>query len=108
MLVRELFWPKAKTYKRTLVRSPRTDLLILVFLNFVLQVFNFNSGFFKHGNRVLTVMVAALAYYALYSAVDDEHGAGSARGHAAVEWPRLWKPQSLRPGRSRFARREQS
>jgi hypothetical protein len=30
-------------------------------------------------------MVSALAHHAFYPAVDDEHGTGSARGHAAVE-----------------------
>jgi hypothetical protein len=59
--------------------------LIIVLLKFIVQMFDYNSGFFKHGKGIFAVVVAALAYYAFYSAVNDKHGAGSARGHAAVK-----------------------
>jgi hypothetical protein len=42
-------------------------------------------GLLKHINCILAVMVAALGYYPLDSAVNNKHGAGSAGGHPAVQ-----------------------
>ena len=45
----------------------------------------FYAGLLEHGDGVGGVVVAAFGDYAFDAAVDDEHGAGAAGGHAAVE-----------------------
>ena len=44
-----------------------------------------DAGLFEHRDGVGGIVVAALGDYALDAAVDDEHGAGAAGSHAAVE-----------------------
>jgi len=44
-----------------------------------------DAGLLEHGDGVGGVVVAAFGDYAFDAAVDDEHGAGAAGGHAAVE-----------------------
>ena len=60
------------------------NLHILVDLNGVFQMFDFDSGCFKHLKRVCFVVIMFFADDALYSAVDDEHCAGAARSHFAI------------------------
>ena len=54
-------------------------------LGFVENIFQFDTRGFEHGFRIVRVVVTPLAHNPDYTAVDDEHGAGSAGGHAAVQ-----------------------
>jgi len=58
--------------------------MILIRLNFIENIFKLNPRRLKHGFRVACVLVTALTNHPYNAAVNDKHGAGSARGHAAV------------------------
>ena len=60
-------------------------LLVVVFLDFVVEEFQLHAGLAEELFALGSGVVFALAHYALDAAVDDEHGAGAAGGHAAVE-----------------------
>jgi hypothetical protein len=62
-----------------------------------MNIFQSYTRFFEHGLRIRGIMVTPLADYPDYAAVDDEHGAGSAGGHAAVQG-------TARNGNSTFCR----
>ena len=58
--------------------------LSFVLLHFVVFVLQFDSNLLEHLLGLGAVMVAAFAYHTLDAAIDDEHGAGAARCHAAI------------------------
>ena len=60
-------------------------LLVVVLLDFVVEEFQLHAGLAEELFALGSGVVFALAHYALDAAVDDEHGAGAAGGHAAVE-----------------------
>jgi hypothetical protein len=68
-------------------RRPRYCALLLRFilLNFIMNVFQGYPRFFKHGLRIRGIVVTPLADYPDYAAIDDEHSAGPAGGHPAVQ-----------------------
>ena len=59
--------------------------MVVVLLDFVVEEFQLDAGLAEEFFALGTGVVFAFAHYALDAAVDDEHGAGAARGHAAVE-----------------------
>ena len=62
----------------------QTELHIAVGLRFIVYVFDRNTRLFEHIERIFFIVIVHFAYDAFYAAVDDEHGAGSARRHLAV------------------------
>ena len=60
-------------------------LLVVVLLDFVVEEFQLDACLAEEFFALGAGVVFAFAHYALDAAVDDEHGAGAAGGHAAVE-----------------------
>ena len=58
--------------------------LSFVLLHLVVLIFQLDAHGAEHLFGLGAVVVAAFAHHALDAAVDDEHGAGAAGGHAAV------------------------
>ena len=57
----------------------------LVLLYFVVLILQLNTHLLEHLLGLGAVVVAAFAHHTDDAAVDDEHGAGAAGGHAAIE-----------------------
>lgn len=59
--------------------------MIVVLLDFVVEEFQLYTGLAEEFFALGASVVFAFAHYALDAAVDDEHSAGAAGGHTAVE-----------------------
>jgi hypothetical protein len=64
-------------------------------LYFIQHVFEGYTDFFEHSFGIFSVVIAPLTYDTDDSAVYDEHGAGTARGHTAVERTAVYRNASL-------------
>ncbi len=59
--------------------------MVVVLLDFVVEEFQLDTGLAEEFFALGAGVVFAFAHNALDAAVDDEHGAGAAGGHTAVE-----------------------
>jgi hypothetical protein len=80
--------PKTEVLEQPLLIYPFITLHILlgfIPLNFIVNIFQGYSRFFKHALRIRGIVIPPLADHPDYTAIDDEHSAGPAGGHPAVQ-----------------------